>query len=137
MQFKENGKKIQCMRLIYDSITDKKYYKTVALFNRGADKVPSHGLKELTDGEWLQLRVWFDARQKTKTERIHQNRVANAASSLAQLGASIEVVGAPMTEVEAAAIWNALAGVAQALHSAGYPMPKRECFSLGDVKEKD
>ena len=122
------------MRLTYDSTTDKKYYKTVALFNRGADKVPSHGLKELTDGEWLQLRVWFAGRQKTKTERIHQNRVANASSSLAQLGVSIEAVGAPMTEVEAAAIWSALAGVAQALRNAGHPMPERECFSLDNPK---
>lgn len=136
MQFKEQGKKIQCMRLTYDSITDKKYYQIVASLNRGADKVPSHGLKELTDGEWLQLRAWFDARQKTKTERIHQNRVANAVSSLAQLGASIEVVGAPMTEKETAAIWSALAEVAQALRNVCHPMPECECFSLSGPQEQ-
>jgi hypothetical protein len=83
-------------------------------------------LEGLAIAERQELAAWFNARQSVKAERMNQYRVMSAASSLAQLGESIQAIGAAMTEAEAAATWRALAEVATALKKAGHPKPKRE-----------
>lgn len=126
MQFREQGKKIQCIRSTYEPTTKRSHQKVVAAFDRYADKLPSAGLEGLTIAERQELAAWFNARQSVKAERMNQYRVMSAASSLAQLGESIQAIGAAMTEAEAAATWRALAEVATALKKAGHPKPKRE-----------
>jgi hypothetical protein len=126
MQFREQGKKIQCIRSTYEPTTKRSHQKVVAAFDRYADKLPSAGLEGLTIAERQELAAWFNARQSVKAERMNQYRVMSAASSLAQLGDSIQAIGAAMTEAEAAATWKALAEVATALKKAGHPKPKRE-----------
>lgn len=126
MQFREQGKKIQCIRSTYDSATKRSHQKVVGAFDRYADKFPSVGLEDLTDAERLELGAWFDARQLVKVERMNQYRVMSAALSLAQLGESIKAMGGAMTDHEANATWAALNDVAKALRKAGHPKPKRE-----------
>ena len=126
MQFREQGKKIQCIRSTYDPATKRSHQKVVAAFDRWTDKLPSVGLDELTAAERQELATWFEARQSLKAERMNQYRVTSAASSLVQLGVSIRATGEAMTDAEAAATWNALAEVAKALRKAGHPKPKRE-----------
>jgi len=126
MQFREQGKKIQCIRSTYDSASKRSHQKMVAAFDRYADKLPSAELEGLTAAERQELGVWFNARQAVKTEQMNQYRVMSAASSLAQLGQSIKAMGEAMTDAEAAATWSALADVAKALRKAGHPKPQRE-----------
>ena len=125
MQFREQGKKIQCIRSTYDPASKRSHQKVVGAFDRYADKLPSVGLEELIDAERQELGKWFGARQSDKAERMNQYQVMSAASSLAQLGASIKAMGEAMTDAEAAATWSALADVAKALRKAGHPKPKR------------
>jgi hypothetical protein len=126
MQFREQGKKIQCIRSAYDPASKRSHQKVVAAFERWADKVPSVEVADLTDAERQELAAWFEARQSVKAERMNQYRVMSAASTLAQLGESIKATGEAMTDAEAALTWRALTDVAKALRKAGHPKPKRE-----------
>lgn len=126
MQFREQGKKIQCIRSTYDPASKRSHQKVVAAFDRWADKLPSVEVADLTDAERQELAAWFEARQSVKVERMNQYRVTSAASTLVQLGESIKATGAAMTDSEAALTWRALTDVAKALRKAGHPKPKRE-----------
>lgn len=126
MQFREQGKKIQCIRSAYDPASKRSHQKVIAAFERWADKVPSVEVADLTDAERQELATWFEARQSVKAERMNQYRVTSAASTLVQLGESIKATGAAMTDAEAALTWRALTDVAKALRKAGHPKPKRE-----------
>lgn len=128
MQFREQGKKIQCIRSTYDPASKRSHQKVVAAFDRWADKLPSVEVADLTvtDAERQELAAWFEARQSVKAERMNQYRVTSAASTLVQLGESIKATGAAMTDTEAALTWRALTDVAKALRKAGHPKPKRE-----------
>lgn len=126
MQFREQGKKIQCIRSAYDPATKRSHQKMVAAFDRYADKLPSVDLVALTDSEHKELAAWFEARQSLKAERMNQYRVMSAASTLAELARSVKATGAAMTDSEAAATWSALSDVVKALRKAGHPKPKRE-----------
>ena len=124
MQFREQGKKIQCIRSTYDPASKRSHQKVVAAFDCWADKVPSVEVANLTDAERQELAAWFEARQSVKTERMNQYRVTSAASTLVQLGESIRATGAAMTDSEAALTWRALTDVAKALRKVGHPKPK-------------
>ena len=126
MQFREQGKKIQCIRSTYDPATKRSHQKVIAAFDRWADKLPSVEVADLTDTERQELAAWFEARQSVKAERMNQYRVMSAASTLVQLAESIKATGAAMTDSEAALTWSALAAVGKALRKAGHPKPQRE-----------
>ncbi len=126
MQFREQGKKIQCIRSTYDSTIKRSHQKLVATFDRYADKLPSVDVAVLTDAEHKELTAWFEARQSLKAERMNQYRVMSAASTLAELARSIKATGAAMADSEAAATWSALSDVVKALRKAGHPKSKRE-----------
>lgn len=126
MQFREQGKKIQCIRSTYDPARKRSHQKVVAAFDRWADKLPSVEVADLNDAERQELAAWFEARQSVKSERMNQYRVMGASSTLAQLAESIKATGAAMTDKEAALTWSALTEVAKALRKAGHPKPKRE-----------
>jgi methylphosphotriester-DNA--protein-cysteine methyltransferase len=126
MQFREQGKKIQCIRSTYDSVNKRSHQKVVATFDRSVEKVPYAELATLSNVEHEELATWFEARQLLKAERMNELRVMSAASTLAQLAASIDVTGAAMTDSQAAATWRALNDVMKALRRTGHPKPKRE-----------
>ena len=77
MQFREQGKKIQCIRSTYDPASKRSHQKVIAAFDRWADKLPSAGFDDLTDAERLELVAWFDARQAVKAERMNQCRASS------------------------------------------------------------
>ena len=123
MQFREQGKKIQCIRSTYDPASKRSQQKVVASFDRWADKLPSAGLEELTDTERQELAAWFDARQSAKAERMNQYRASIGGQTLADLADAIRAAGT-LTDDQAAAVWRGLADVGKALRKAGHPKPK-------------
>ena len=76
MQFREQGKKIQCIRSTYDPASKRSHQKVVAAFDRWADKLPSAGLDDLTDAERLELVAWFDARQAVKANVVSEHEAS-------------------------------------------------------------
>ena len=125
MQFREQGKKIQCIRSTYDPASKRSHQKVVGAFDRWADTLPSAGLEGLTDAEQQELAAWFDARQSAKAERMNQYRASIGGQTLADLADAIRAAGT-LTDDQAAAVWRGLADVANALRKAGHPKPKRE-----------
>ena len=125
MQFREQGKKIQCIRSTYDPTTKRSHQKVVASFGRWADKLPSDKLTDLTDTERQELVKWFESRQSAQSERVNHYRASLGGKTLADLAESIRAAGA-LTDDQAAAAWRGLADVAKALRKAGHPKPQRE-----------
>ena len=105
MQFREQGKKIQCIRSTYDPASKRSHQKVIAAFDRWADKLPSAGLDDLTDAERLELVAWFDARQAVKAERMNQYRASIGGQTLADLADAIRAAGT-LTDDQAAAVWR-------------------------------
>ena len=130
MQFREQGKKIQCIRSTYNPDSKRSHQKVVGAFDRWADKLPSAELGELTDAERQELAAWFDARQSAKAERMNQYRASIGGQTLADLADAIRAAGT-LTDDQAAAVWHGLADVAKALRKAGHPKPKRERLASG------
>ena len=85
MQFREQGKKIQCIRSTYDPASKRSHQKVIAAFDRWADKLPSAGFDDLTDAERLELVAWFDARQAVKAERMNQCRASSGGRTLGSI----------------------------------------------------
>lgn len=125
MQFREQGKKIQCIRSTYDPASKRSHQKVVASFDRWADKLPSVGLEELTDTERQELAAWFDARQAKAQANRQQWRVSDAPRALSDLVEAIRAADT-LDAAHAAKIWAGLADVGKALRKAGHPKPKRE-----------
>lgn len=125
MQFREQGKKIQCIRSTYDPGAKRSHQKVVGAFDRWADSLPSVGLEELTDAERQELAVWFEARQAKRNASRQHWRVSDAPRMLAELGAAIRAADTLQAD-HAAAVWQGLAEVAKALRKAGHPKPGRQ-----------
>lgn len=125
MQFREQGKKIQCIRSTYDPASKRSHQKVVAAFDRWTDKLPSAGLDDLTDTERQELVAWFEAKQAKRDASRQQWRVGDAPRTLADLADAIRAADA-LTADHAAAVWRGLADVAKALRKAGHPKPRRE-----------
>lgn len=125
MQFREQGKKIQCIRSTYDPASKRSHQKVIAAFDRWADKLPSVGLEGLTETERQELVAWFDARQAKAQANRQQWRVSDAPRALSDLVEAIRAADT-LDAAHAAKIWAGLADVGKALRKAGHPKPKRE-----------
>lgn len=125
MQFREQGKKIQCIRSAYDPASKRSHQKVVVAFDRWADKLESVDLTELTEGERQELAAWFGARQAVKAQSTNRWRAQGGGRTLADLAESIRAAES-LTDDQAAAIWQGLADVAKAMRKAGHPKPQRE-----------
>lgn len=122
MQFREQGKKMQCIRSTYDPASKRSRQHVVFAFDRWSDKLPSD-LTGLTDIERQELAVWFDARKATDTQNIKKYRAAVADRTLSELADAVQF-GGIVHDAHAAAVWRGLADVAKALRKAGHPKPK-------------
>lgn len=125
MQFREQGKKIQCIRSIYDHANKRNYQKVVATFFRWESELSLDDLTVLTEAERREFTAWFYVREAEKAERLTHENVKCAVSNLVHLKDAIMTKGAEMADDEAGAIWSALADVAKALRKVGHPKPKR------------
>lgn len=125
MQFREQGKKIQCIRSNYDPAAKRSHQKVVAAFDRYADKMPSADVADLTEEERQELAVWFGQRQTIRTASMSQYRARSGGQTLDDLAKAISAAE-NLTAEQAAAVWHGLADVAKALRKAGHPKPKRE-----------
>lgn len=124
MQFREQGKKIQCIRSTYDSATKRSYQKVVASFNRWADSLPSDELEGLTEAERAELVEWFATKQAKAQASRQQWKVGDAPRTLADLAESIRAADT-LTADHAAKIWAGMGELAKALRKAGHPKRER------------
>ena len=125
MQIRVQGRKIQCIRTVYDKEIRRGRQTLVASISRFAKALPSSGLEKLTDAERQSLDEWL-AHRRTESEKTHQYIVLQCAEGhLAELARSIENGDEnELTCAQAEAIWHGMSVVAKALRKAGYAKPK-------------
>lgn len=124
MQFREQGRKIQCIRSSYDPAAKRSHQKVVAAFSRYADEIPSVDVADLSEEERRELAVWFGQRQAGITASVSQRRAESGSRTLDDLAYAISTAET-MSAEQAVAVWHGLAEVAKALRKAGHPKPKR------------
>lgn len=122
MQFREQGRKIQCIRSAYDSTRKRSFQKVICTFDRWMGTIPSEGLEALTDLERNDLDVWFRTRQSAKLERVQHYRVNTAGNRLADIAAAILAVGVESDRM-GDDLWRGLAEVRRALRKSGVRAP--------------
>lgn len=119
MQFREQARKIQCIRSTYNPATKRSDSSVVASFDRYADKIPSD-LPTLTEAERTELATWFEARQAAKAASMNTFRAQYGGRALADLATAIQTTGAELTPDQAAAIWQGIEAVKKALRKHGH-----------------
>jgi hypothetical protein len=126
MQFREQGKKIQCIRSIYDPVSKHSHQKVISAFSRDSDSFPGADLlTDLDDEERKELDKWWMERQARKAAEIRHWRTQSAGATLSDLAEAIKA-SPDMTSEEAASAWSGLVAVAKALRKSGHPKPKRQ-----------
>lgn len=137
MQIREQGRKVQCIRSVYDPAVQRSHQKVVASFPRYTTDMPTSGLDALTDEERQTLENWLAAK-RDQHQSAHRSYVArNAEQWLGELSASLAANDPATSPEKAAAIWKAIGEVAKALRKAGHPKPKttRKAASIPDAAQ--
>lgn len=124
MQIREQGRKVQCIRSMYDPAVQRSHQKVVAAFPRFTTSMPATGLDELTDLERTELKNWLAAKREQYQSANRAHIARSAEQWLGELTASIAANEPAMTPEKAAAIWKGIGDVAKALRKAGHPKPK-------------
>ncbi|ELO8195547.1 hypothetical protein R0U17_004421 [Salmonella enterica] len=125
MQIREQGRKYQCIRTVYDKALGRGRQVVVASIPRWSTSLmPSEdGLAQLTEAEREQLEA-FLAQRRTDAEESNRRFTAMSADSwLTTLAKSIKD-GQQLRPEQAHAIWQGMAEVAKSLRKAGYEKPK-------------
>lgn len=124
MQIREQGRKVQCIRSVYDSAVQRSHQKVIATFLRYTTTMPTTGLDELTDQERQTLENWLAAKREQYQSANRAHVARSAEQWLGELTASIAANEPAMTPEKAAAIWKGIGDIAKALRKAGHPKPK-------------
>jgi hypothetical protein len=119
MQFREQGRKVQCIRSTYNPTTKRSDQRVVAAFSRYVDSLPGD-LPELTESERGELATWFAARQSAKEANLNSFRARHGGQSLMDMATAIEATGAALTPEQAAAIWHGMDAIRRALRKHGH-----------------
>lgn len=125
MQIREQGRKYQCIRTVYDKALGRGRQVVVASIPRWSTSLmPSEdGLSQLTEAEREQLEAFLAERRADAEESNRRYTAMSADSWLATLAKSIKD-GQQLRPEQAAAIWQGMADVAKSLRKAGYEKPK-------------
>lgn len=125
MQIREQGRKYQCIRTVYDKALGRGRQVVVASIPRWSTSLmPSEdGLSKLTEAEREQLEAFLAERRADAEESNRRYTAMSADSWLATLAKSIKD-GQQLRPEQAAAIWQGMADVAKSLRKAGYEKPK-------------
>lgn len=124
MQFREQARKIQCIRTVYDKSIGRGRQVVVATLPRWSTGTPPDDvMAKLTEGEREQLTDLL-AKRKAESEESNTRYTAMSADSwLATLAKAISG-GQTLRPEQADAIWQGMGEVAKALRKAGHAKPK-------------
>lgn len=125
MQIREQGRKIQCIRTVYDKAIGRGRQVVVATVPRWSTSLmPSEdGLVNLTEAEREQLAEFLAKRRAESEESNSRYTVMSADSWMATLAKAVRE-GQTLRPEQADAIWQSMGEVAKALRKAGHAKPK-------------
>lgn len=125
MQIREQGRKIQCIRTVYDKAIGRGRQVVVATVPRWSTSLmPSEdGLVNLTDAEREQLAEFLAKRRADSEESTNRYTAMSAETWLVTLAKAVRE-GQTLRPEQAEAIWQGMGEVGKALRKAGYAKPK-------------
>lgn len=124
MQIREQGRKIQCIRTVYDKGIGRGRQVVVATLPRWGSAAPADDvLAKLTDTEREQLTDFLAKRREESEDSNTRYTAMSADSWLATLAKAIKG-GQTLRPEQADAIWQGMGEVAKAMRKAGYAKPK-------------
>ena len=120
MQFRQQGKSIQCIRNYYDPEVKRGRQVVLLKFPRWIEKLPPNtDLSLLTPGEIDELNSWFESRiEKAEMERL-QNTLDFAPKTILDIRDSLLTLG--VEKPQADALWRSIKALEKELKAAGYP----------------
>lgn len=132
MQFREQAKKIQFIRSIYNPVTKRCDQKMVGSMSRYTGEIPSADqLAMLTDMERLDLSNYLAAKKAKSEKTMHWSAVYHAHERLSVITDAI-LADEPVKDEQAAAIWAGIAALSKALKKAGHPKPARTAKEVAE-----
>lgn len=124
MQIREQGRKIQCIRTVYDKDIGRGRQLVVASIPRWRTGAPTDDeLAKLTVGERQELTNYLAKLQKESEESNKRYAVISADTWMKSLATALNE-GQSIRPAQADAIWESMGDVAKALRKAGYSKPK-------------
>jgi hypothetical protein len=123
MQFREQGRKIQCIRSTYNPATKRSDQRVIASFPNYVDEPPAE-LGELSEAEREELKAWFGARKSAQEASRNKFSSQMAGATLTYLAKAIEAAGKEMTPAEVEAVWKGLHAVTVAMRRHGHKKAK-------------
>ncbi|EKS4072491.1 hypothetical protein QB142_004534 [Salmonella enterica] len=125
MQIREQGRKIQCIRTVYDKAIGRGRQVVVATVPRWSTSLmPSEdGLVNLTEAEREQLADFLAKRRADSEESTSRYTAMSAETWLITLAKAVRE-GQTLRPEQAEAIWQGMGEVGKALRKAGYAKPK-------------
>ncbi|EBR9138308.1 hypothetical protein V6S45_24125 (plasmid) [Escherichia coli] len=123
MQIREQGRKIQCIRTVYDKAIGRGRQTVIATLARYTTEMPTTGLDELTEAERETLAEWLAKRREASQKSQEAYTAMSADRWLVTLAKAIRE-GQELRPEQAAAIWQGMGEVGKALRKAGHAKPK-------------
>lgn len=123
MQIREQGRKIQCIRTVYDKTIKRGRQTVVATFPRHIEDMPTTGLDVLTEAERIELEEWLTQRREA-TQRKNEVYMINSAEHWLGVITSAIRNGNEISPKQAEIIWNGIGEIGKALRKAGHSKPK-------------
>ena len=125
MQFRMQGKKIQCLRYEHDPEQNRKRQVMVATFPFNMFELPEDGLDDFSAAEVHKFDAWLTDR-KNRLENEAALVFIDSFEAISQSivrGVNIED---EMNVERSDVLWHGLAAIAKALRKADYPKPVAE-----------
>ena len=125
MQFRIQGKKIQCLRYEHDPEQNRKRQVMVATFPTAMYELPEEGLFDFSAAEVQEFDAWLTKR----LNRLKDGAALDFIDSFEAISQSIVrgvYIENEMNVERSDVLWHGLAAIAKALRKADYPKPVAE-----------
>ena len=121
MQFRIQGKKIQCLRYEHDPEQNRKRQVMVASFPTTMYHLPEDGLSDFSAAEIQEFKAWLSDRLNRVEDRdaLAYIDAFDMLSKSIVRGINLEEMNVERSE----SLWNGIAAIAKALRKADYPKP--------------
>lgn len=137
MQLREQGRKIQCIRTVYDKGIGRGRQVVVVTLPRWNTTAPGDDvLALLTESEREQLTAFLAKRRAESEESTDRYTILSADAWMATLAKALSE-GKTLRPEKADAIWQAMGDVAKALRKAGHQKPKPVKVSKPEQAQPD
>lgn len=118
MQFREQAKKVQCIRSVYSPEKKRCEQKLIATFPRWSITCPQ--LPDLTEAENAELKAWFEARSSQQQASENKYLASSAGRQFIKIAEAIALNGSSYSANQVNEIWEGMTAIRRAMKKAGH-----------------